>query len=209
MALLCFAEDKPEPQWFDSAYFEQVQETVSKAKRLYQDHNLLKNRLDETYSDGIYALDLDELIRRYSGPYQSSLKMFNSTYRSDQKQIARLANDGKVPKTVLNDLIDARKVKKLHAQIEESAETVRTLLGHFYHKSKTDFQGAEKAMEVTAEIRKLSWATQIPENLLKLITNTSSPSPMIKNLGLELQESVDRWEQLDKDLESAHTSKHA
>ena len=104
MALLCFAEDKPEPQWFDSAYFEQVQEIVSKAKRLYQDHNLLKSRLDETYSDGIYALDLDELIRRYSGPYQSSLKMFNSTYRSDQKQIARLTNDGKVPKTVLNDL---------------------------------------------------------------------------------------------------------
>ena len=25
---------------------------------------------------------------------------------------------------------------------------------------------------------------------------------MIKNLGLELQESVDKWEQLDKDLES-------
>ena len=88
--------------------------------------------------------------------------MFNSTYRSDQKQIARLTNDGKVPKTVLNDLIDARKVKKLHAQIEESAETVRTLLGHFYHKSRTDFQGAEKAIELTAEIRKLSWATHNP-----------------------------------------------
>jgi very-short-patch-repair endonuclease len=201
MALLCFAEDKPEPQWFDSAYFEQVQEIVSKEKRLYQDHNLLKSRLDATYTDGVYELDLDGLIARYSGSYQSSLKIFNSTYRSDQKQIARVTNNGKVPKTVLNDLIDARKVKKLHAQIEESAETVRSLLGHYYHKSKTDFQGAEKAIELTAEIRKLSWATQIPENLLKLITNTSSPSPMIKNLGLELQESVDRWEQLYKDLE--------
>ena len=174
---------------------------MSKAKRLYQEHSLLKSRLDETYTDGIYELDLDGLIARYSG-YQGSLKMFNSDYRNDQKQIARVTNDGKVPKTVLNDLIDARKAKKLHVQIEESAETVRTLLGHFYHESKTDFQGAEKALELTAEIRKLSWATQIPENLLKLITNTSSPSPMIKNLGLELQESVDRWEQLDKDLES-------
>jgi hypothetical protein len=201
MAQLCFSEDKPEPQWFDADYFEHVQEIVSKAKLLYQDHNLLKSRLDETYSDGIFALDLDELVRRYSGPYQSSLKMFNSTYRNDQKQIARLTNNGKVPKTVLNDLIDARKVKKLHSQIEESAETVRASIGHFYHNSKTDFQRAEKALELTAEIRKLSWATQIPENLLKLLTNTSSPSPMIKNLGLELKESVDRWEQLVKDLE--------
>ena len=105
---------------------------------------------------------------------KSPLKIFNSTYRNDQKQIARVTNDGKVPKTMLTDLIDARKVKKLHAQIEDSAETVRTLLGHFYHKSKTDFQGAEKAIELTDEIRKLSWATQIPENLLKLLTNTSN-----------------------------------
>ena len=201
MALLCFAEDKPEPQWFDANYFEQVQETVAKAKRLYQDHNLLKSRLDETYSDGIYDLDLDELIAKYSGPYQSSLKIFNSTYRSDQKQIAKLTNDGKVPKTILNDLIDARKVKKLHAQIEESAETVRSLLGHFYHKYKTDFQGAEKAIELTTEIRKLSWATTIPENLLKLITNTSSPSPMIKNLGLELQDQLTGGSNIAKDLE--------
>ena len=52
MALLVFAEDKPEPQWFDAKYFEQVQEIVTKAKRLYQDHSLLKSRLDETYTDG-------------------------------------------------------------------------------------------------------------------------------------------------------------
>jgi hypothetical protein len=202
MALLCFANDKPEPQWFDAKYFEQVQETVIKVKQLYQEHNLIKSRLGETYSDGIYELDLDELIANYTGPYQSSLKIFNTSYHNDQKQISKLTNNGKVPKNVLNDLIDARKVKKLHAKIEDSAETVSTLLGHYYHKTGTDFQGAEKAIALTDEIRKLSWATQIPETLLKIITNSSSPSPMIKNLGLELQESVDKWEQQGKDVES-------
>ena len=98
MALLCFAEDKPEPQWFDAKYLEQVQETVGKAKQLYQEHNLLKSRLDETYTDGIYDLDLDALIANYSGPYQSGMKLFNSDYRNDQKQIAKVTNDGKVPK---------------------------------------------------------------------------------------------------------------
>ena len=125
----------------------------------------------------------------------------NSSYRNDQKQIARVTNNGKVPKSILNDLIDARKVKKLQTQIEDSGETVRTLLGHFYRKSKTDFQGAEKAIELTNEIHKLSWATTIPESLLKLITNGSNPSPMIRNLGLELQESVSKWEQQAQDLE--------
>ena len=202
MALLCFADDKPEPEWFDAKYLEQVQETVSKAKQLYQEYNLIKSRLEETYSDGIYELDLDGLIERYSGEYQSGLKIFNSTYRNDQKDIARITNDGKVPKTIQQDLIDARKVKKLKAKIEDSVETVRTLMGHYYHKTRTDFQGAEKAIALTDEIKKLSWATQIPESLLKLLTSSTSPSPMIKNLGLELQESVDRWEQQSKELES-------
>src|SRR5208283_5191779 len=157
MALLCFSEDKPEPQWFDNKYFEQVADIVAKAKRLYQDHDLMQKRLDETYTNGFYQLDLDGLIARYNSYSQSSLKLFNSSYRNDQKQIARVTNDGRVPKTILTDLIDARKVKKLQAQIEESTETVRTLLGHFYNKSKTDFQGAEKALELTAEIRKLNW----------------------------------------------------
>ena len=101
MAMLCFADDKPEPQWFDAKYLEQVQETVAKAKQLYQEHNLIKSRLEQTYTDGIYELDLDGLIERYSGEYQSGLKIFNSTYRNDQKQIARLTNDGKVPKEIL------------------------------------------------------------------------------------------------------------
>jgi hypothetical protein len=202
LAILSFSEDKPEPEWFDNKFFEQVQETVSKSKQLYQEHNQLKSRLDETYTDGIYELDLDGLIERYSGDYQSGLKIFNSTYRNDQKQIARLTNDGKVPKTILQDLIDARKVKKLYLKIDDSAEIVRTLLGHYYRKTRTDFQGAEKAIALTNEIKKLSWATQIPEALLKIITNSSSPSPMIKNLGLELQESVDKFEQQSKDVES-------
>src|SRR5665647_2671255 len=202
LAILSFAEDKPEPEWFDAKFFEQVQETVSKSKQLYQEHNQLKSRLDETYTEGIYELDLDGLIERYSGDYQSGLKIFNSNYRNDQKQIARLTNDGKVPKTMMQDLIDARKVKKLYLKIEDSAEIVRSLLGHYYRKTRTDFQGAEKAIALTNEIKKLSWATQIPEALLKIITNSSSPSPMIKNLGLELQESVDKWEQQSRDVES-------
>jgi hypothetical protein len=201
MALLCFAEDKPEPQWFDAKYLEQVTETVDKARQLYEEHSLLKSRLGETYSDGIYQLNLDDLIAKYNGPYQGGIKLFNSEYRNDQKQIAKLTNDGKVPKTILQDLIDARKVNKLAAKIASSAETVQTLLGHYYHKSRTDFNGAEKAIQLTEEIKSLNWATTIPEPLLKLLTASASPSPMIKNLGEELRDSTAKWEQQTKDFE--------
>ena len=202
MALFCFATDRPEPEWFDAKYLEQVQETVSKTKQLYHEYNLMKNRLEEIYSDGFYELDLDGLIERYNVEYQSALKIFKSTYRNDQKQIARLTNNGKVPKTIQQDLIDARNVKKLHSKIEASAENVHTLMGHYYNKTRPDFQGAEKALTLVDEIRKFSWGTQIPEALIKLLTSSSNPSPMIKNLGLDLQESVGKWEQQTKDLDS-------
>lgn len=202
MAHLCFAEDKPEPEWFDAKYLEQVQETVVKAKRLYQEHNLLKSRLEDTYNDDIYELDLDRLITNYSGPYQHGIKIFNSEYRNDQKKIANVTVNGKVPKEVLQDLIDARKVKNLHEKIESEAETVRVLMGHYYRKTRTDFNGAEKAIALTDEVRQFSWATSIPEPLVKLLTSATSPSPMIKNLGLELQETVSKWELQVKDIES-------
>ena len=193
MALLCFAEDKPEPQWFDAKYLEQVQETITSARQIYQAHSLLKSRLDQTYTDELYQLDLDTLIANYSGPYQNGIKIFNSDFRNDQKRIAKVTNDGKVPKDVLQDLIDARKVLKLQKKIEASAEKVQTLLGHYYHKSRTDFNGAEKAAAIADEIRKLSWATSVPEVLIKLLTTSAAPSPMIKNLGQELHDSVEKW----------------
>ncbi len=201
MAQLCFSEDKPEPQWFDAKYLQQVQETVAEAKTLYEEHGLIKSRLALTYSEGIYQLNLDELIANYSGPYQSSMKIFNSNYRNDQKRIAQITNDGKVPKEVLQDLIDARKVNKLAKKIEESAETVQTLMGHYYHKSRTDFKGAEKAIQLAEEIRKLSWATAIPEPLIKLLTTNAAPSPMIKHLGDELGNTIGKWESQVKEVE--------
>ncbi len=202
MALLVFAVDKPEPQWFDAKYLEQVQETVEKAKQLYQDYNLLKSRLEETYSEEFFDLNLEELIANYSGPYQSGLKIFNSNYRNDQKKIAKLTLNGRVPKNILQDLIDARRVKKIQDKIEKEAETTRILLGHYYNKTRTDFQGAEKAIALTHEVKKLSWATNIPDILLKLLTTSTSPSPMIKNLGLEIQDSIDKWEQQNSEVES-------
>ena len=110
----CFAEDKPEPQWFDAKYLEKVEETVSKAKLPYQDYNLLKSRLGETYSDGIYNLELDGLnnkIQRSLPKWFKNLQ-FNLPQRpKTNRQFDKRWKSSK--RTYLNDLIDARKVKKL------------------------------------------------------------------------------------------------
>ncbi|MGD6933672.1 MAG: DUF3320 domain-containing protein [Candidatus Bathyarchaeia archaeon] len=200
MALYCFAEDKPEPHWLDANVFLQVQNAVAKAKDAYQQHNLLKERLRKSYTSGFYELDLDELITRYNGSYQGFTRVFSSSFSRDQKAIAKVSVDGKVPKTILSDLIDARKVKALHTEIEAQAENLKALLGRFYQGYDTDFLRVEKSIGCLCELKTFTWANPLPENLVKLVTSTSSPSPMIKHLGGELQESITKWEQQAKDV---------
>ena len=128
--------------------------------------------------------------------------MLRPSFYRDQKQIALLTHEGKVPQSIVKDLADARRLKTLKANIAASAEQVRELLGHFYQGYETDFQRAEKAIEITSEIFKLSVATPIPQNLANIISYGSDPPPIIKQVGNELQESLDEWGQLAKELNS-------
>ena len=202
IALLCFSENKPEAAWFDPSYFRRVQEIVPKAKKDFQEQNLLRNQIARTYDDRIYDLDLDELVRRYNGPNRGLMRWFRPSYYRDQKRIALLTREGRVPKTVLRDLIDARRAKALNAEMRGYTETLQHLLGHFYEGSSTDFQKVEKALEATSEIFKTLGSTAIPENLSKLASHGTSPPQQIRWICVELQESVDAWRQLVEELSS-------
>jgi len=128
--------------------------------------------------------------------------MLRPSFYRDQKQIALLTHEGKVPQSIAKDLADARRLKTLKANIAASTEQVRELIGHFYQGYETDFQRAEKAIEITSEIFKLSVATPIPQNLANIISYGSDPPPILKQVGNDLQESLDEWGQLAKELNS-------
>jgi hypothetical protein len=147
IVLFCFSEEQPESRWLDFSYFTHVKETFKRTKKKYEEHSSLRIRLAKTYTDGIFDIDLDGLIQRYNDLYTSSLRWLRPSYYRDQKKIAQLTHDGKVPKSVLQDLINARRLKILSAEIEDSAEATRNILGHFYKGYATDFQRAEKAIK--------------------------------------------------------------
>jgi hypothetical protein len=202
IALLCFSEDKPEQQWLDPSHFQRVKEILPKTKRDYQEHNSLRIKLEKTYTNRIFEIDLDEFIRRYTDLYQSFLRLLRPSFYRDQKQIALLTHDSKVPNSVLQDLLDVRRLKTLSAEIDGSAESVHDLLGHFYRGYETDFHRIEKATEIASEFFRLSGATGISENLSRLVSYGSDPPLVLKQLGNELQESFEKWDQLAKELSS-------
>jgi hypothetical protein len=202
IALLCFSEDKPESRWLDPSHFQRVKEAFPKIKKDYQEHKSLRLKLEKTYTDEIFEIDLNGLISRYNDLYKSFLRWFRPSFYRDQKQMALLTHDGKVPKSVLQDLLDARRLKTLSAEIEASAELVHSLLGHFYEGYATDFQRTEKAIEITSELFRLAGATGIPEELAQLVSYGSDPPLVIRQLGNELKESFEKWDQLAKELSS-------
>ena len=199
IASLCFSEDKPEQSWFDAAFFQQTQEIVRKAKSAYQEYNALRAQLKQEYTDKLYDLDLEEYAKRYNG-YQSALKIFRLSYHRDQKEIALVTHQGKVPKTILKDLLDARKVKALKSETELYAQLAQTCLGHFYTGYDTDFQRVEKAIEATREVFKLAATSTLPESLVKLISFAAFPPQEIRQAANELTESMEKWSQLVKEL---------
>jgi hypothetical protein len=202
IALLCFSEDKPEAKWFEPSYFQRVKEVFQKAKKDYQEHNSLKLKLEETYTDEIFKIDLDDFIRRYNDLYKSFLRWFRPGYYRDQKKIALLTHEGKVPKSVLQDLLDARRVKTLSAEIDASAESVHALLGHFYQGYSTDFQQIEKAINIASELCGICGATGVPDKLSQLVSYGSNPPLVIKQIGNEIHDSFEKWNQLAEELRS-------
>ncbi len=202
IAFLCFSEDKPETRWLDPTHFQRVKEEFPKIKKDYQEQKTLKIRLEKTYTSEFFKIDLNELISRYSDQYKSFLRWFRPSFHRDQKQIALLTHDGKVPNSVLQDLLDARRLKTLNAEIEASAESVQSLLGHFYQGYSTDFERIENAIETTSELFKLTGTSWIPEELSQLVSYGSDPPLVIRQLGNELGESFEKWDQFAKELSS-------
>jgi hypothetical protein len=200
IALVCFSEEKPETRWLDPSYFLQVKEAFPKMKKDYEEHRELKLKLEETYKDELFDVDLDGYIRRYNDLYKSSFHWFRPSFYHDQKQISLLTHNGKVPKSVLKDLVDARRLKTLSARIDASADAVNEMLGHFYQGYETDFEQAEKAIETTSDLFKILGAAGIPDKLAQLVSYGSNPPLMIKQIGNELQVSFEKWHKLAEEL---------
>lgn len=199
IAALCFAEDKPEQSWFNAAVFQQTQELAKKAKADYQEYNALRAQLKQEYTDRLFDLDLDELAKRYNG-YQGTLKIFSPSYRRDQKEIALVTHEGKVPKNILKHLLDARKAKALKIETEAYAQQAQNCFGRYYAGYETDFERLDRAIENTREIFKVVAAPTVPESLVKLLSSTAFPPQEIRQAANELSESIEKWNQLVNEL---------
>ncbi|MHA1280559.1 MAG: DEAD/DEAH box helicase, partial [Candidatus Helarchaeota archaeon] len=205
IALLCFSKEKPEKSWLNPDQLKRVLNVLPHAKKDYEEFNSIRERLGKLYTDEIYELDLDNLIERYSSSYRSFLKWFRPSFHNDQKKIAGVSLEGRVPKSVLKDLLEARRLNELKTKIDSQIDTHRELFGHFYDGFHTNFERIEQACAVAEDIIKLSRVRPVPSELIELVSfdlEQKAPPPELKRIGTYLNDSINKWEEIIKDLDS-------
>ena len=202
LALLCFSEDKPEVIWFNHSHLQSLKEILPKAKKDIQEINSLQNKIEKIYTNDFYRLDLDRLVMQYNGPYRGIGKWINPSYYSDQKQIALVTHEGRVPQSILKDLIDARRVRLLKEEIRSYEKLLQQLLGHFYQGLNTNFEDVEKAIEKMLEICRLLRTNVVPKNIARIACHEISPQFEVQQLPIELKESVQEWRRANEQLSS-------
>ena len=152
IAIECFSQEKPEIGWFDPSVLKALKDTLPKAKADFLEHNSLKNNINMLYTDKILDLEIEELIISYNGPYKSVFRYFHPSYYRDNKKIALVSKLGKVPDSIIIDLITVRNLKINESKIQGYIQSIQQPSGRYYKGFETNFDSIRQGLEHTERI---------------------------------------------------------
>ena len=202
IAIECFGLEKPEETWFNPLYLRSLKEMIPKAKTDFNEHNTFKKTLDAQYTDKITELDLDQLIVSFNGQYKSALRWLRTSYYRDKKQIELISKQGKLPDSVVSDLILARKLKTLDLKIDIYVDSIKQASAHYFKGFETDFETLSRGVDRTERILALSWVSPTPIKLTLIASSIVDPNPNIKQLGIAILGEIEKWNEHRKVLSS-------
>lgn len=195
LATLCQSPERPEGQWLDHARLQRVRALVARIRPEYEEYNRRRTALVTRYDESLFDLDLDRLIESFGGFfYRSFLRFINPAYHRDKKAILRASRSHQLAGTVLEDLLEAREVKRLRRRLDSERGDVPALLGEYDRGYDTDFDAVERALGVAAEALTLLRGAPTPEAIKRALGNNSASQPEVFPAGRRLAESIGRWE---------------
>ncbi|MCA1626418.1 MAG: hypothetical protein LC742_00395, partial [Acidobacteria bacterium] len=203
LALLCAAETKPEAAWLNPARLEQARAAAAKFAPLCEAYNRQRAdyearhaRLLEHYDASFLELPLDELIERFGGLfYRTPLRFLSPSFRRDKRAILRASRTPTLAHGIANDLLEARELVRLRAQLLAEAPPPCEPLGAYDRGAETDFERVTQALKTAAAVLELIGANAgIPAELVKAISFGSLPSADLRATGERLLTMLSTWE---------------
>lgn len=195
LALLCHSESRPDASWLDPIRAQHLRDILPRVRVDYEKYNEAKRRLLNFYDESFLELELDRLIERYHGSYRTIFRWFIPTFYRDKRTIARTTRTGMVPESILEDLLTARELRRLAAQLATERDHVRNLLGGYYRGYDTDFDLVERALSIATEAIALARVTPVPNELVRTISLGTISPPEIRVVGTQLRDSLEDWKQ--------------
>lgn len=204
LAVLCAVEKKPEAFWLIPTNLTQLHDIVARLRPHYDSYNQLRTaytkqraQLLESYDEGIFNLDLDALIGRFSGfIYSTLLRYLSSQYYSDKGTILRVSRMTTLSANVLNDLLASREVVRLQKRLTAEAPPRQKWFGGYDRLADTNFQHIEQAMQVASTVLKLVGAnTPLPHELIKAVSFGSLPATDLLHTGERIINAARRWQE--------------
>jgi hypothetical protein len=201
LAEMCGTENRPETSWLDPVRLQHVQQLIKKLRPAYEAHNKVKQDLLTRFDDSLFELDIDQLIERFgSFLYRAPLRWFHPGYYKDRKAVLRTTRAHILSASLINDLIKAREVLRMHKRLEPGRAEAKALLERYDCEYETDFELAGRAAEVAAEVLRLSGASSVPAGLVNVISFGTVSPPQTPGTGKRILDAVSKWEQLAPEL---------
>lgn len=152
IATLVNGPDRPPGAWLDLQTWDTIQRGIDDLESLYRMFNEVSRGVFAHYDESVLSLDVDVLIVRFSGPYQSVLRWLRPSYYRDRARLRACRHDHQVPADPLHDLQQVRTLLRLRAELRLRRAKWIDLLGAYDQGPDTDFGRARRALAIAQHL---------------------------------------------------------
>ncbi len=148
--------DRVESAWVDREGWERAERSWSEARARILAWRGASAELGKRWLPGILEADLASAHTGFSGPYLGVTRWFRPAFWRDRKMLLGLSREGRLPKSIGEDLRTARGLQAEMAAITAEIPRLAQILGERYQGLATDVETVERAVQRAQALRSLA-----------------------------------------------------
>ncbi|MEK6734565.1 MAG: hypothetical protein AABY27_05615, partial [Pseudomonadota bacterium] len=191
---LLFAKNKPEKIWLDPVMLHKSFESFEKLQGCCQKYSLIIDNLKLNYDSAFLSMDIERLLADYETKYKGVIKYFYPRYYLDTNRIKRFSKTHRIPKSVLEDLKQAKDVQELKDVIEADSGKMSELLGSYFNKFETNLEETKSALDIAKQIIHLVGVLPLPSVIIEDASLSGVAHPNLEIIYKRLQRVLSEWQ---------------
>ena len=192
LTALVLVDPHPRPQWFDLHHRLNLEELVGATIAQQQAANDGRTYLQTKFTDEIYEVANDELLRQFEEDYDSWLRALKPNYRRGMRRLRRLCRDDASLDYAgaLEALRQARRVRTAEVWESERRGVLVEGLGRHYVGQRTDWAAVDYALATVKQIGSLFNSQAPPTPLVAILLGQAGGPAVLRPESAELDRAL-------------------